>query len=277
MTRKVALVIMDGAGYDAAVSECGYLEGCVALGLARRWKMKTATPSLSGPMYETIHTGLWPHEHGIVSNEAMRASDKPNVFALARAAGKRTAAVAQAYFHRLYVDRPWEPLRSIEHADEATDIQFARFYSMEGYGPINAVAPAEIDLCAQATLLMERHEPDYLLLHTCSADTLGHTYGGHSREYRNQIWHIDNALARAIPVWRDLGYDLIVTADHGMTEDHWHGGTTPMATEVPFYLFSDVPGPDGDAILSQLGIAATVLKLLGVPLPDATAMREPLF
>ena len=276
MNRKVVLVIMDGAGYDSVVSECGYLEGCVALGQARRWKMKTVLPSLSGPMYETIHTGLWPHEHGIVSNEGMRASDSPNVFSLTRAAGKRTAAVAQEYFYRLYVDRPWDPLRSIEHEDEGTDIQFARFYSMEGYGPVNAVAPAEIDLCAQATLLMERHAPDYILLHSCSADTLGHTFGGHSKEYRSQIWHIDNALSRAIPTWRKMGYDLIVTADHGMTEDHWHGGTSPMATEVPFYLFSDVAGPDAESELSQLGIAATILDLLGIPRPEESGMRASL-
>lgn len=105
MTR-VLLVIMDGAGYDAALSECGWLEGAVALGQARRWKMRTALPSLSGPMYETIHTGLWPHQHGIVSNDGMRASSSPNVFSLTRAAGKRTGAVAQSYFHQLYVGQP---------------------------------------------------------------------------------------------------------------------------------------------------------------------------
>jgi len=263
MTRKVCLVIMDGAGYDAVLSECGYLEGCVALGQARRWKMKTATPSLSGPMYETLHTGLWPHQHGIVSNEGVRASDKPNIFSLCRAAGLRTAAVAHQFYHALYVGTPWDPLRSIEHADESTDLQFGRFYSMEGYGPTNATAPAEIDLCGQTTLLMERHQPHYILHHTSSADTLGHTYGGHSREYRRQIWPLDNALARVIPLWRQMGYDVVVTADHGMTEDHWHGGTTPMATEVPFYLFSDAQGPDDAETLSQLGIAASVLTLLG--------------
>jgi predicted AlkP superfamily pyrophosphatase or phosphodiesterase len=269
---KVALVIMDGAGYDSVVSECGYLEGAVTLGQARRWKMHTATPSLSGPMYETIHTGLWPHEHGIVSNEAVRRSSSSNIFSLARAAGKTTGAVAQEYFHRLYIDEAWDQLRSVEHQDENAHIQYARFYSMEGYGSINAVAPAEIDLCAQTTLLMERHAPDYMLLHTCSADTLGHTYGGDSKEYRRQIWHIDNALSRAIPVWRKLGYDIIVTADHGMTADHWHGGTTAAATEIPFYLFSDAMAPAETEELSQLGIAASVLALLGIEAPEG--MRE---
>ena len=45
---RVLLVIMDGAGYDAALSECGWLEGAVALRQARRWKMRTALPSLFG-------------------------------------------------------------------------------------------------------------------------------------------------------------------------------------------------------------------------------------
>lgn len=275
MSNKVILVIVDGAGHDAMLSECGFLEGCVSLGQARRWKMHTATPSLSGPMYETIHTGQWPQEHGIVSNEAMRASNQPNVFSLSRAAGLRTAAVAQSYFHKLYAGQPWDPLRSIEHEDEDADLQFGRFYSMEGYGPINAVAPAEIDLCAQVTLLAERYDPHYMLLHTCSADTLGHTFGGTSREYRHQIWYVDNALARAIPHWRDLGYDVIVTADHGMTEDHWHGGTSRLATEVAMYLFSDADAPAEGTELHQTGLAASILKLLGVERPEGAAMRAP--
>ncbi|MFD0857874.1 alkaline phosphatase family protein [Roseovarius aquimarinus] len=268
---KVILVIMDGTGYDAAVTQCGYLEGAVELGRARRWKMQTATPSLSGPMYETMHTGLWPHEHGITSNESMRASERPNVFSLSRAAGKVTAAVAQEYYHRLYVDRPWDRLRSIEHHDTDTDIQHARFYSMEGYGAINAVAPAEIDLCAQVTLLAERHAPDYLLLHSCSADTLGHTYGGDSAQYRYQVWMIDNALSRAIPTWLELGYEVMVTADHGMNAERHHGGMEPIMREVPFYYFGAASGPDAGELLSQLGLAATILNRLGVA--PASEMR----
>lgn len=276
MSNKVILVIMDGSGYEAAISQCGYLEGAVELGLARRWKMMNATPSLSGPMYETIHTGLWPHEHGIVSNNGMRASSSDSIFSLARAAGKTTAAVAQEYFHKLYVDRPWDSLRSVEHHDLETDIQHGRFYSMEGYGAVNAVAPAEIDLCAQATILAETYQPDYLLLHSCSADTLGHTFGGDSAEYRHQVWMIDNALSRAIPVWSELGYEVIVTADHGMNADHHHGGMEQVMREVPFYYFGAADGlPEQGAELSQLSIAATVLNRIGVA-PSKT-MRPALF
>lgn len=77
-TNKVALIIIDGAGYNACRKECGYLEGLVELGQASCWKMQTALPSISAPLYETIHTGLSPIEHGITCNEALRPSEHPN-------------------------------------------------------------------------------------------------------------------------------------------------------------------------------------------------------
>ncbi|WP_419901275.1 alkaline phosphatase family protein [Kiloniella sp.] len=80
MSNKVILVIMDGVGYDTALSQCGYLEGMVELGRAQRWKMRTALPTISAAMYETIHTGLSPLDHGVSGNEAIRRSNVPNVF-----------------------------------------------------------------------------------------------------------------------------------------------------------------------------------------------------
>jgi predicted AlkP superfamily pyrophosphatase or phosphodiesterase len=74
---------------------------------------------------------------------------------------------------------PTDPRTAADEVDDQDlPIQHGRFYSMEGYGRTNPCAPAEIDLCAQLTLLLRRHDPHYALLHTCSADTLGHTFRG---------------------------------------------------------------------------------------------------
>jgi predicted AlkP superfamily pyrophosphatase or phosphodiesterase len=273
MKGKVVLVIMDGVGYQTALSRCGFLEGMVELGRARRWHMRAALPTLSAPLYETLHTGLPPVDHGIVANEALRPSSRPNVFAAVQRAGGRTAAVAQSWFFTLYNGRPYDPLADIEVDDESQAIQHARFYSMEGYGHINPCAPAEIDLCAQLTLLLRRHDPHYALLHTCSADTLGHTYTGVSAEYREQTWRIDNALARTLPGWLDMGYEIFVTADHGMNGEGRHGGTDPIERDVAFYAFARGPGPEPDEVLDQLSVAPTVLHRIGVPVPDS--MRAP--
>jgi phosphoglycerol transferase MdoB-like AlkP superfamily enzyme len=68
----------------------------------------------------------------------------------------------------------------------------------------------------------------------------------------------------------ELGYSILITGDHGMGADKMHGGTTPDLREVPLYLIRPgVPG-EGDTgeVLSQLQIAPTVCKLLGVPIPE---------
>ena len=274
MEGRVILVIMDGVGFETAVAQCGFLEGMAEIGQARRWRMRAALPTRSAPLYETLHTGLAPAEHGIVANEMLRPSQRPNVFHEIRAAGGRTAAVAHAWYFTLYNGRPYDLLADVEIDDEtAAGIQHGRFYSQEGYGRVNSCAPAEIDLCAQLTLLLRRHDPHYGLLHTCSADTLGHTFTAASAEYRAQTWRIDNALARALPIWRELGYEVFVTADHGMNADGHHGGTTAIERDVPFYYFGAASGPDHCGVLDQLSVAPTILARIGVPIPES--MRAP--
>jgi predicted AlkP superfamily pyrophosphatase or phosphodiesterase len=275
MNGKVILVIMDGVGYETALACCGFLEGTVELGRARRWKMRAALPTRSAPLYETLHTGLAPAEHGLTANEALRPSPHPNVFATVRAAGGRTAAVAHAWYFTLYNGRAYDLIEDVEIDDEeAAGIQHGRFYSQEGYGRVNACAPAEIDLCAQLTLLLRRHDPHYALLHTCSADTLGHAFTANSAEYREQTWRIDNALSRTLPLWLALGYEIFVTADHGMNNDGHHGGTASIERDVAFYYFGPSAGPDPSTVLDQLSVAPSSLARIGAPIPDS--MRAPM-
>ncbi|MFD2203996.1 alkaline phosphatase family protein [Kiloniella antarctica] len=270
--NKVILVIMDGVGYDTALSQCGYLEGMVELGRARRWKMRTALPTISAAMYETIHSGLSPLDHGVSGNEALRRSNVPNVFDQLHQGNYKTAAVAHSYFHSLY-NGPYDPIEHVEVEDETKAIQYARFYSMEGYSGANICAPAEIDLCAQATHLIRRNDPDYLLLHTSSVDSTGHKYTADSSQYRIQTWHIDNALARTIPLWLDAGYDIFVTADHGMNADGHHGGTEEIMRHVPFYYLGDASMPEKGTLLDQLAIAPSILDRIGVQIPES--MKAP--
>lgn len=266
---KIILVIIDGAGYGACVKECGYLEGLVERGEAQRWKMQTALPTISAPLYETILTGLSPIEHGIACNEALRPSTHPNIFKSCVEAGLKTAAVAHSYFFTLHAGLPYDKLKHIEFSNDESPIQRGRFYSMEAYSKINICAPAEIDLCAQTLLLIGQHEPDFLLFHTCSVDSIGHAYGGQSREYHRQIYQVDIALSRTVPHWLAQGYEVMVTADHGINDEGHHGGTEAIVREVPFYYISRQPAlTDPEQVLDQCAIAPSVLKRLGVAVPE---------
>ena len=118
-------------------------------------------------------------------------------------------------------------------------------------------------------MLVRRFTPDYLLVHPMGMDCIGGRHGADSSEYRNHAIRQDMWLATYIFEWMERGYSILVTADHGMNADGLHGGTTPELREVPLFLILPGIAGKGDTrqTISQLQIAPTILKLLGVPLP----------
>ena len=125
-SQKVILVLSDGLGYDVAVSEMGFLMHLVESKLASLYKVVGELPTLSRPMYKTIHTGTTVMEHGIYSNGIVRRSKMPNIFQLAVEAGKTTAAAAYYWFSDLYNHAPYDRIddREVElvRADFLVDL-----------------------------------------------------------------------------------------------------------------------------------------------------------
>lgn len=265
--NKVILILSDGLRYDTAVSSMGYLGHLVESRQASLYKVTGELPSLSRPMYETIHTGLTSSEHGIVGNSIVRLSNNPNIFQLARNAGKVTAAAAYSWFSELYNRAPYNRIDDKEVDDHSLAIQHGRFYTEDEY--------PDIELFRIASLLVRRFLPDYLLVHPMGMDYQGEKYGSDSKEYRNHAIHQDMWLVPLLTEWRTLGYDILFTADHGMNQDGAHGGTTSEVRDVPLYLIRHKVEESGDTheTISQLQVAPTILKLLDLPIPDS--MRHP--
>lgn len=267
--RKVILIILDGLGYGKARDYLGNAEGWVASGEGRVWKMRSVLPSTSGPCYASIHTGVMPQEHGVLTNyEHLRRVEQPDIFSAARAAGRTTGAVAHSFFSTYFQRAPFDPVRDLEVDDETLPIQHGRFYTMASAHGGNLSVPDDRDLFAQVTILGHRYGVDYILVHTCSTDSVGHAYGQESIHMDNQIYQVDGALSVYLPRWRSAGYDIIVTADHGQTQRGHHGGSTEMMREVPLYYFGEARGPAADALLCQTQIAPSILTLLGAPVPS---------
>lgn len=265
--RKVILIILDGLGWDVARRLLGNIEGWVDAGEAQVWRMRSVLPSTSGPCYASIHTGVVPQTHGILTNEHQFRVVQPDLFSCLSEAGLRPAAVAHSYFSIYFQDASFEPLRDLEVNDESRTIPYARFYTMAGESKGNPVLPSDYDLASQVSILIQRYAPSYVLLHTSSPDSVNHLYGPDSIETDTNSYQLDGALAHSIPFWREAGYDIMITADHGHSPRGHHGGTAPDMRDVPFYYFGSATGPAADTELSQLQIAPTVLDLMGVPIP----------
>jgi len=268
MPHKAILVLSDALRYDAAVNGMGFLMHLVEYKLASLYKVVGELPSMSRPMYETVHTGLPVTAHGIVSNFVVRRSNQPNLFQLAVQGGKTTAASAYCWFSELYNRAPYDPVDDREVDDPSLLIQHGRFYTPDEY--------PDMEVFAAAGMLVRKFAPDYLLVHPMGMDYKGETYGADSPEYRNQAIHQDTILANLIPEWLELGYNVLVSGDHGINADKDHGGSTSEMREVPLFLIR--PGTPGEGntgkTLSQLQIAPTLCKLLGLPIP-ATMQAAP--
>jgi len=260
---KVILIMSDALRYDVATTHMGYLGHLVETKQATLHKIVGELPSMSRPMYETIHTGTPSSEHGIVANTVNRRSKMPNIFQSVVEAGKATAAVAYYWVSELYNRAPFDWIEDKEVDDEKLLVQHGRFHRTDDY-------PDE-ESFASAAFLVRKFSPDYLLLHPVMMDYTGETYGSDSSQYRRQAIKQDVLLGPLLLEWKERGYTVLVTGDHGINSDGHHGGTTFEQREVPLFILP----PDGQGqgntnkIVSHLHIAPTILKMLDITIPSS--------
>lgn len=266
ISSKVIFILSDGLRYDTARDGMGFLMHLVEQKIASLYKVIGELPTLSRPMYETIHTGVPVIEHGIVSNRTIRPSYMPNIFHLATQSGKTTAAIAYYWFSELYNRAPYDKFEDCEVNNPSLLIQHGRFYTQDDY--------PDAECFSIAAMLVRKFSPDYLLVHPSGMDWIGETYGSDTPEYRKMATHQDSLMANLIPEWLERGYNILLGSDHGINPSRSHGGTTPDVREVPLFLIQS--NKQGDGIIpspvSMLQIAPTICTLLGLPIPSSMKM-----
>ena len=269
MDRKLLLIILDGVPWRNWRRLFGNLEGWVDSGDAQRWKMRAVLPSTSASCYASIHTGVAPQEHGCTGNGNVFRLSHPDIFSEVRKAGGVTGAVTHSFWSQFFNRHPFDYVRDIEYDEpESMTINHGRFHSMTGYGHANQMTPSDVDLYATLTNLCLKHGLGYGILHTCTLDSMGHRFHHDCPEMDHACFVADEMLALFICKWREAGYEVIVTADHGQDERGHHGGHSELQQDFALYYFGEAEGPDYDERLDQLQLAPTILKRLGVPIPD---------
>lgn len=275
MDRKLLLIILDGVPYRNWRRLFGNLEGWVASGEARVWRMRAVLPSTSASCYASIHTGVSPQVHGCTGNGNVFRLKQPDVFSEVRKAGGVTGAVAHSFWSQFFNRHPFDMVRDIEYDEpESATINHGRFHTMTGYGDVNQMTPSDVDLFATLTSLCARFGLSYGMLHTCTLDSMGHRFYHDCEEMDHACYVLDEMLGPFIPRWRAMGYEVIVTADHGQDARGHHGGTGEDQQDFALYYFGEGQGPGKDVLLNQLQLAPTILSRLGARIP-ATMKAEP--
>ena len=273
--NKLLLIILDGVPYANWRRLFGNLEGWVQSGEAQVWKMRSVLPSISATCYASIHTGISPQVHHVYGNEFVRRLDVPDVFSEVTRAGGLTGAVAHSFWSEFFNRHPFDFVNDIEYDEPGqSPISHGRFHTMTGYGHANQMTPSDVDLFATLTMLCEKKGIDYGMLHTCTLDSMGHRFGHDNTPMDNACEAVDVMLQPFLKRWRDAGYEVFVTADHGQDARGHHGGTGPEQQDFALYYFGPAKGPEPDTLLDQLQLAPTILKRMGVPIP-ATMTAKP--
>lgn len=258
MSNKVIFVLLDGLRFDVAQSSMGYLGHLVETSQASFYKVQSELPSVSRPIYEVLMTGTPSSLNGITSNHIVRLSHQTSIFHLAIQQGLTTAAVAYYFFSELYNRSPFNPFADREQHDLSQPIQHGKFYWDDAYADSHALADAE--------MLRQDWHPDFMVVHLSGMDDVGHKFGGESREYRNKAIATDDLLGQVLPLWIRAGYQVLITADHGMNADCNHGGTLPDVREVPLFGIGTHFTPETYFEgLPQLAIAPMICQLLLLP------------
>lgn len=273
LSSKLLLIVLDGLPWRNWRKFMGNLEGWVQSGEARVWKMRSVLPSTSACCYASIHTGVPPQVHGILSNDVRFRVSQPDIFSEVKKAGGRTGAVTHSYWSEFFNRAPFDFIRDIEYDEPDGPITHGRFHTMTGYNHNNQMTPSDVDLFATLTMLCMRHGIDYGILHTCTLDSMGHRYGHDCGEMDQALFAMDAMLAAFLPKWLEAGYEVMVTADHGQTDRGHHGGHDDEMQDFALYYFGKGEGPKDDVRLDQLQLAPTVLQRLGVPAPKTMTAK----
>lgn len=256
MNHNVILVLLDGLNHQVAHHAMGHLHAYVEADRAALYRLECELPALSRPLYECILTGVPPIDSGVVHNQVSRLSKERSIFHYARDGGVGTAAAAYHWVSELYNRTPFDPVRDRHTHAPKLPIQSGLFYYADHY--------PDSHLFADAEYLRRKHKPGFLLVHPMNIDDAGHRHGQDSSQYRNSARSADILLADYLATWLAEGYQVLVTADHGMNNDRSHNGLLPEEREVPLFVFGDAFSLDPNAKPLQTELCGTICQLLGV-------------
>lgn len=225
--KKLILVVLDGLCDEIAEMKLGYMKHLVEAKIARKATVIAALPTLSRPLYETILTGKLPYEHGIVHNLNRSQSQSKSLFHEVAAAGGISAAAAYHWISELYINGEMNSVHHRFHLSGDGPINYGIFYYEDHY--------PDSHVFLDAFYLLKTYQPNFMLVHPMNVDDAGHKSGVLSEGYGLAARRVDGILSMALPEWIKAGYEIIVTADHGMSEDRGHGGGSARERHVPLW------------------------------------------
>jgi len=256
-TSKILLVILDGL--PAYVMEDPEYMPRIA-----SWdqhgavmEVQTGEMTLTGPCVKELSTGLHSAPIDAVLNWEISYDGVDDPFHYAEAAGLDVG------FTGFYVWTNLFPGEQFEH----------RTIYDKGFNDVYESDNKTLDIVHE---WISGDSPDVMIAHLGGSDHAGHIWGVNSVEYKNKMNILDSqldAIHQAIP----NDWTLMITADHGMTEEGGHAiSTGEDAMRVYLLGTGSAFTPGSTASITQRDISSLFIVLLDLPFPVSADARFPL-
>ncbi|WP_343234820.1 alkaline phosphatase family protein [Streptomyces sp. ICC4] len=277
--RRVLVVGIDGVRLDLLRAvPTPHLDAVADAGFLGRIEIDEATPTMSGPCWTTIATGVGVAKHGVYGNHF--GGNRLDVFP------DFATRLAQEDGRKTFVAGGWEPL----------------FLARQG-GPLFAapgrlsyIAPRadtseDWDACDDqvtddAVRVLATDDPEVSFVYLGAVDETGHLLGCGSA-YLRAIERADERLGRLLtavrsrPVYARESWTVIAVTDHGHRDEGGHGGRTPQERSAWVACCGpDIPARPPSRPLRFEDVAVQVYASLGRAAdshrtPDGSALSTP--
>ncbi|GAA2243469.1 MULTISPECIES: alkaline phosphatase family protein [Kitasatospora] len=262
--RRVLVVGIDGVRLDLLPElHTPHLDSVAAAGFLAPVEVDDVTPTMSGPCWATIATGVGVAKHGVLGNHL--GGNRLDVFP------DFTTRLAAVHRRRTFAVGGWEPLFLARSGGPL----FAAPSRLSYIAPLEDT-PEAWEVCdervtAEAVhVLTGEDQPQASFVYLGAVDETAH-FLGCGEEYRRSIETADARLGRlltAVEGRPDEDWTVIVVTDHGHVDQGGHGGRSEL--ERTAWIAAQGPGIIPGAPLGSLhhtDVAAHVYAALEI-VPD---------
>lgn len=262
---RVLVVGIDGVRYDlleqvpmprlAEVAEAGFLAPVT---------VAESTPTMSGPCWATIVTGVEPAKHGVWGNHL--GGNRLDVFP------DFTTRLARGDRRRTFVAAGWDPLVIGESGGPLFRAPGRLCYVAPAEDTPEAWEVVDEEVTREAVDVLRDADPEASFVYLGAVDETAH-FLGCGEEYRASMRAADERLGRLLDAVRarpghaEEAWTVIVVTDHGHVDVGGHGGRT--VEERTAWVACAGPGipaapPTGE--IRHPDVAAQVYAALGRPI-----------
>ena len=249
VSRRFITIVIDGCRADRLLeANTPYIDRLRGEG-TDYVNASTVYPARTVTAFSSMLTGAPPKVHGMGSNFVPNLGVKcESIFDSLSASGMTGKLVGIAHLVDAFGDRDVETVTAVTDNDEIDEA-----------------------LAARGRAVIQRDDPDLLVLQLLSVDQTGHARGSYNSEYLAKIEETDRVIERFLKWCESTGYlddaTVMITADHGQGIGiGGHGHMCPSERYVPCVLWGkgiERRGPIAEP-RSVMDVAATIAFYLGV-------------